>query len=100
MSDQELSLEELGENGCESCTIESNEESSMEVKDERIILYSNHCPKCKILREKLDNKGIHYMLVDDMETMIKLGFRSMPMLMVNGNALIFIDAISWINSQQ
>lgn len=49
-----------------------------------IILYSNHCPKCDIVKEKLDEKKIDYKIVDDIEWLTENGFNDMPVLEVNG----------------
>lgn len=60
-----------------------------------IILYSNDCPKCKILKQKLDQKQITYDLCSDIETMKNKGFMTVPMLEVNGEIMDFNKAIKW-----
>ena len=64
-----------------------------------ITLYSTGCPQCSVLKRKLDAANIQYDLVEDQEEMIRLGFKSAPILSVNGNALSFSDAIKWIKEQ-
>ena len=61
-----------------------------------IILYSNGCPKCKILKSKLDEKNIEYEVCSDIEVMNSKGFMSMPMLEVNGSVKNFLDAINYM----
>ena len=64
-----------------------------------ITLYSTGCPQCSVLKRKLDAANIQYDLVEDQEEMIRLGFRSAPILSVNGNPLSFSDAIKWVKEQ-
>ena len=61
-----------------------------------IILYSNNCPKCKILKEKLDEKELTYFTVSDVEIMKAKGFRSAPMLEVDGVEMTYLTAINFI----
>lgn len=65
---------------------------------ERIILYSNNCPKCKILKSKLDSKSIEYELIQDVNSMIEKGFDEVPVLEVNGETMKFKDANAWLNN--
>lgn len=68
--------------------------------DKSIVLYSNHCPKCKILEAKLKSKNISFEEVNDVVEMENLGFVSMPMMEVNGITMNFIEANSWVNQQE
>ena len=61
-----------------------------------IILYSNHCPHCMILEKFLNMYGIEYTTFSDEEEMIKMGFKSMPMLSVDGVIYSFRDAYNLI----
>ena len=65
----------------------------------KVILYTNDCPKCKILKIKLDEKNIPYEIFDDMDEMLKKGFRSMPMLDVDGKVMTFLDAVEWTKGE-
>ena len=65
----------------------------------KVILYTNDCPKCKILKIKLDEKNIPYEVFDDMDEMLKKGFRSMPMLAVDGKVMTFLDAVEWTKGE-
>lgn len=60
------------------------------------MLYSNGCPKCKILKQKLDEKNINYEICSDIDIMIENGFRSMPMLKVNETVMNYLEAINYI----
>ena len=64
-----------------------------------IILYTTHCPKCNILKSKLDEKGIIYHEVEDIETMKELGISAVPVLSVNGILKEFKAAVDWVNQQ-
>lgn len=65
-----------------------------------ITLYSNNCPKCRVLESKLNSKNIKYIKNTDIEEMKKLGFISSPILSVDGKTLDFINAVNWVNSQK
>ena len=62
-----------------------------------ITLYTTHCPKCKILEQKLKAKNIEYIEFTDVDKMIKMGFSMMPMLEVDGIVMDFATANKWIN---
>lgn len=68
--------------------------------ENKIVLYSTGCPKCKILEKKLGEKNMAYEKVTDADVMIKRGFQSVPMLEVDGNVMEFGDAIRWIGGQR
>ena len=61
-----------------------------------ITLYSNDCPKCKILKFKLDNKNIQYELCSDIGIMTSKGFQTTPMLTVEEKVMDFNTAVKWI----
>ena len=62
-----------------------------------VILYSTGCPKCSILKKKLDEKNIPYDTVSDVDYMVALGIEQVPVLSVNGNIMKFAQAIKWVN---
>ena len=64
-----------------------------------IKLYSTHCPKCKVLTMKLNQKKIEYVVIDDIEEMKRQGFRSTPMLDVDGTIYDFAQALEWVKRQ-
>lgn len=62
-----------------------------------IILYSTGCPKCKILKKKLEDKNIDYVENDNIETMISLGIEQVPVLSVDNKLFQFAEAVKWVN---
>lgn len=62
-----------------------------------IILYTTHCPKCNVLKAKLDEKNISYQIVDDIETLKTLGFNFFPLLKINNGYYEFKAAVDWVN---
>lgn len=65
----------------------------------KVTLYSTHCPKCNVLKAKLDQKNIDYEEVDDMLIMREKGFQSVPKLEVDGTVYEFTEAVQWIREQ-
>ncbi|HCF38049.1 MAG TPA: hypothetical protein DER56_03085 [Thermosipho africanus] len=65
----------------------------------KIILYSNDCPKCKILKTKLEEKNISYEIFNTIDEMIERGFRSLPILEVDGKIMTFIEAVEWVKGE-
>lgn len=63
------------------------------------ILYSTHCPKCNVLKEKLDAAQIPYCEVDDTEVMTQKGIDTVPVLEVNGIMMSFATAVEWIKDR-
>lgn len=66
---------------------------------QNIILYSTGCPKCTVLKKKLDASSIPYTVNDSVEDMTKLGISQVPVLSVDGDLLEFASANQWINQQ-
>lgn len=63
-----------------------------------VILYSNHCPKCNILTQKLEEAKIEFEEVNDIDLMISKGFSKMPMLEVDSIVMDFMEAFKWAES--
>lgn len=61
----------------------------------KVILYTTHCPMCKALKMKLDKFKIQYEEGDDVDLMISKGFSRAPILEVNGVALSVKEAMLW-----
>ena len=64
-----------------------------------IILYTTHCPRCKVLQSKLDAANISYTINEDIEEMLALEMKSAPALKVGENLMNFTEAIKWIGEQ-
>ena len=63
------------------------------------IYTTDTCPKCKILKKKLDSKDISYNEVNDIEVLKSLDIYEVPILEIDDKQLEFNDANSWINNQ-
>ena len=63
-----------------------------------IILYSTDCPKCKILKAKLEAKNIQYVENNNIVEMKSLGIDTVPVLSLDGKMLTFMDANNWVNN--
>jgi len=64
-----------------------------------IVLYSNGCPKCNVLKSKLDEKNIKYEICSDIDIMLGKGFKSVPMLEVDNKIMDYIESLNWIKEQ-
>lgn len=64
-----------------------------------VVLYTSHCPKCKVLETKLKQKKVEYVEVDDVDVMLAKGIKSAPYLEVDGALMNFNDAVKWVNEQ-
>ena len=64
-----------------------------------VILYEHGCPRCKVLKLKLDQKGIQYENISDIEVMKAKGFQEAPKLEVDGVVMNFTEAVKWIGEQ-
>ena len=64
-----------------------------------MILYSSStCPKCKVLKMKLDKAGVQYTVNENIEDMEKLGIKSIPYLQLDdGTLLDFGAAVKALN---
>lgn len=63
----------------------------------KVVLYSTGCPRCKVIEKKLEQKGIPYTLETNTEKLVQLGFRSAPILEVDGLLMKFADANKYLN---
>lgn len=64
-----------------------------------VILYSTGCPKCNILKKKLEDAQIDYNVIEDVDVMISKGLKEVPWLEVDGNLMNFVDSSKWINER-
>ena len=64
-----------------------------------IVLYTIGCPKCNVLKSKLDQKGVQYIICSNIEEMKEIGIadKPFPMLGIDGKILDFHDANEWVN---
>lgn len=65
-----------------------------------IKLYTTHCPKCKILKKKLDELNIEYDIIEDVDIMLELGMSQVPILEIDEVKMDFTEANNWVNKQK
>ena len=63
-----------------------------------IVLYSTGCHQCKVLKEKLQKKGIVFTENNDKQQMLNMNFVKVPILEVDGERLDLAKANKWINN--
>ena len=66
-----------------------------------VILYSTGCPKCNVLKKKLEAANINYTEVTDTDKVSQIcnstGFESVPIIAIeDGDILDFNRAIAWV----
>lgn len=66
---------------------------------ENIVLYSTGCPRCVVLKKKLDSKGIVYTENNSVDDMVALGISAVPVLSVNTQLMDFSEANEWVNNK-
>jgi len=64
-----------------------------------ITLYGNDCPKCKVLKSKLEKENIEFEEKEDTEQLLSMGFSSYPVLEVDDEFMDFGQAYKWINDR-
>ena len=62
-----------------------------------VILYSTGCPKCKIIKAKLESKNVKFDIVDDVDVMKSKGFTTVPQVEINGKVVDFVGVNKLIN---
>ena len=55
----------------------------------KVVFYTIDCPKCRVLESKLKAKKVAFEECRDIEIMQEKGFKSAPMLEVDGTAMSF-----------
>ena len=58
-----------------------------------VILYAINCPRCHVLKEKLDLAGIKYRVVTNTNVLREKGVTHLPVLEVGGKMLGFAEAM-------
>lgn len=66
---------------------------------DKVILYSTGCPKCKVLKNKMEAKGIEYTENNSIDDMIALGIKSAPILNVNGVLMDYMSALTYVKEK-
>ena len=63
------------------------------------IFTSQTCPKCRILKMKLAQKGLEYEECTDEAKMQEMGLMSLPVMSVDGKLMDFSEAIKYVNER-
>lgn len=64
-----------------------------------IKLYSIGCPKCNVLKRKLDENNIEYEYITDENVMREKGIEILPVLEVDGEMLNYSGAAKWLKGR-
>ena len=65
-----------------------------------ITIYTTEtCPKCRILKKKLEDKGLEYTEVTDEEKLRQMDILSVPVMTVDGERMDFAEAIKYVNER-
>ena len=66
-----------------------------------ITVYSSStCPKCKVLKMKLDKAGIEYQVNENIEEMNAIGIKTIPMMQVDDQLLDFGEAVKYVKATE
>lgn len=64
-------------------------------------LYSTGCPKCKVLKSKLESANVEYDLIEDQDEVMAFAeehnLREAPILVIDDEILTFKDALKHLN---
>lgn len=63
-----------------------------------MILYTTNCPRCTVLKAKLQKQNLDFEVVDNIDEMIKIGIKTAPMLKVNNELLDFSAAVKYLKT--
>lgn len=64
-----------------------------------IIYTQEGCPKCNILKKKMNSKNIEYTECNDINVLMSKGIDFTPVLEVDGKMMEYADAIKWVNKE-
>ena len=63
----------------------------------KLKLYTTHCPKCKVIENKLNSKHVEFEMIDDVERINEAGITELPVLEVEGKQMSFLEANKYVN---
>lgn len=66
----------------------------------KVTFYTNGCPRCNILKQKLNEKEINFIECDDINLLMDKGFMTVPMLEVGNSIMDFGAALNWLKDVQ
>lgn len=65
------------------------------------VFSSSTCPKCKVLKMKLDKAGIEYTVNENIEEAAALGIKSLPYIQLSdGKLLDFSASIAFVKEME
>lgn len=65
-----------------------------------IVIYTQDgCPKCNILKKKMNNKNIEYTECSDVDILVSKGIEFTPMLEVENKMMDYTNAVKWVNER-
>jgi len=63
-----------------------------------IVIYTQEfCPKCKVLKKKMDSKNIQYTECSDVDILISKNIELTPMVEIDNTMMNYAEAIKWVN---
>ena len=66
-----------------------------------IVIYTlPNCPKCMVLKKKLEQKGISYTAITDVEVLKSKGIENVPVMEISSGLMDFIDAVEWVKNAE
>jgi len=65
-----------------------------------VALFSTDCPKCKVLKKKLELANVSFIEVNDVEKIVASGIQEVPSLRVDGVVYGFTAANNWLNKRK
>jgi glutaredoxin-related protein len=68
--------------------------------NQSVVLYSTGCPKCNVMKMKLNKANIPFVENTNVDEMISIGLKSAPALKVDDELMTFADAVKWIDQQK
>lgn len=63
-----------------------------------MILYTQNCPKCEVLKKKLLQKNLSFKTSSDFSKLVENNIDTLPVLEVDGKLLEFPEAITYVNN--
>ena len=67
----------------------------------KVIFYSTHCPKCRVVEKKLKGLNIEYTEIDDAQVMLAKGLKAAPALQIDDEEIMdFSAAVRWLQTKE
>lgn len=63
-----------------------------------VTMYTTHCPRCNVLKKKLELKGLEFTEVDNIAELQEKGITEVPTLEVDERRMSFMEAVNWVNA--